>query len=50
MYKKNSHISYLVELIDNCNKIENEIAFHPSLLIHLIICTCVEGVTNMVGH
>jgi hypothetical protein len=40
----------LVELKDNCNKIENEIAFHPSFLIHFIICTCVEGVTKIVEH
>ncbi len=31
MYKKKSFISCLVELKDNCNKIANEITFHPSL-------------------
>jgi len=42
--KVKSNISCFVELKINCNKVANEIIFHPSIKIHLIIHICVDGV------
>jgi len=43
-------INYFVELKDNCNKVANEIVFHPSIKIHFIIYICVDGVIKIVEH
>jgi len=48
--KTKSDINCFVELKDNCNKVANEIVFHPSIKIHFIIHICVDGVIKIVEH